>query len=411
MTGAFNNVKLLRIADWTAIAAAASLPWSTSAALILVGLWALALIAMFDVRALRETVMTAAGGLPVLLVLVGVLAMIWADVSFAERVGGIDSYVKLLAIPLLLIHFQRSERGLWVFAAFVLSCTVLLIATAGVMVIPPLAAGLLKFDNVIVRNAASQSGEFVLCVFGLAYLAVEAAEQRRWQRLAGLVLIMAGMLISIAFLSTGRTALVTMPVLLVLFVARHLTRKTAALVLLCAAVIGTVTWFSAPYLRDRTIQLWTDAQSYFASNEQNSSGERLAFYQYSLRFIGEAPLIGHGTGSITKLFADATAGKTGADGSATTNPHNQTFAVAIQTGFIGAVVLWAMWIAHLMLFRAPGLAAWVGLAVVAQNMVGSLFNSHLFDFLQGWIYVFGMGVAGGMVLKERLARSGHTALP
>jgi len=30
-----------------------------------------------------------------------------------------------------------------------------------------------------------------------------------------------------------------------------------------------------------------------------------------------------------------------------------------------------------------------------------LFNSHLFDFTQGWGYVFGVGVAAGMVLKQR----------
>ena len=56
-----------------------------------------------------------------------------------------------------------------------------------------------------------------------------------------------------------------------------------------------------------------------------------------------------------------------------------------------------MWIAHLLLFRGSGLAEWIGLVIVVQNIVGSLFNSHLFDFVQGWVYVFGVGVAGGMV--------------
>ena len=39
--------------------------------------------------------------------------------------------------------------------------------------------------------------------------------------------------------------------------------------------------------------------------------------------------------------------------------------------------------------------------VVTQNIVTSLFNSHLFDFTAGWTYVFGVGVAGGMVLRQR----------
>jgi len=37
-----------------------------------------------------------------------------------------------------------------------------------------------------------------------------------------------------------------------------------------------------------------------------------------------------------------------------------------------------------------------------QNIVSCLFNSHLFDFTQGWLYVFGVGVTGGMALRERV---------
>lgn len=398
-----DRVKLIAVADVLAIVLAAALPWSTSASGILAGMWAVTLIALFDVRGLRDALLTPAGGLPVVLVLFGVAGMLWADVSLAERVNGIGSFVKLLTIPLFFVHFQRSERGHFVFAAFVLSCLVLLIATAVIVAVPPLAAEWVKPDNVIVRNAASQSGEFVLCMFGLMYVAADLFERRQWRWLLGIGLFAAGMLVSMFVLSTGRTALVTMPVLLVLFAAKRLTRKSAALVLAAAAVLAAVAWFSAPYLRERTIQAWTDAEAYFATDAQNSSGERLEFYRKSLRFIGEAPVFGHGTGSIHQLFIASSAGKTGAEGSATTNPHNQTFAVAIQIGLIGAAVLWAMWIAHLLLFRGPGLAAWVGLAVVAQNIVGSLLNSHLFDFLQGWIYVVGVGVAGGMVLQQRAA--------
>ena len=128
-----------------------------------------------------------------------------------------------------------------------------------------------------------------------------------------------------------------------------------------------------------------------------------------MRFVAEAPVIGHGTGSIHALFTKAAAGQTGAAGVAATNPHNQTFAVAIQLGLVGAAVLWAMWIVHLLLFRGSGLADWVGLVVVVQNIVGSLFNSHLFDFVQGWVYVFGVGVAGGMVLKRHMTGPADTA--
>ncbi|MGA7682692.1 MAG: ligase, partial [Pseudolabrys sp.] len=52
-------------------------------------------------------------------------------------------------------------------------------------------------------------------------------------------------------------------------------------------------------------------------------------------------------------------------------------------------------------FRGNNFVEWIGLVIVVQNIVGSLFNSHLFDFVQGWVYVVGVGVAGGIMSKVR----------
>lgn len=123
--------------------------------------------------------------------------------------------------------------------------------------------------------------------------------------------------------------------------------------------------------------------------------------------IKETPVIGHGTGSIREQFRRSTVGQTGMAALASSNPHNQTFAVGIKIGLVGIAALLAMWIAHMALFRSGSFAAWVGLVVVIQNIVGSLFNSHLFDFTHGW--VFGVGIAGGIVLKESASRPSAAA--
>ena len=47
----------------------------------------------------------------------------------------------------------------------------------------------------------------------------------------------------------------------------------------------------------------------------------------------------------------------------------------------------------------------IGLLVVVQNVFTSLFNSHLFDFHEGWMYVIGVGVAGGMVIRAQQAEA------
>jgi O-antigen ligase len=400
----FDRTRLARLADGLAVAVAVSLPWSTSATGILLVLWALALIPTLNWADIRRELVTPAGGLPVLLFLLGTLGMLWADVPLLERWKGLDSFFKLLVIPLLLAQFRRSDRGSWVFAGYLLSCIVLMVASTLVIAIPPLAAALMHFDHVLVKNAATQSGEFVTCIFGLLFIAIDAFERRRWWWLLGMLAAIFGMLADIVFVATGRTALVVIPILLVVLAAKKLSARGVIIVFAGAIVVGSAGWFFSPYLRERTRDVLTEIQNYEATDERNSSGERIEFWKKSAKFVREAPIFGHGTGSIHSLFISSAVGQTGAGGSATTNPHNQTFAVAIQLGLIGAAVLWVMWIVHLLLFRGNSIAEWIGMAVVVQNIVGSLFNSHLFDFAQGWVYVLGVGVAGGMALKNRASK-------
>lgn len=393
----------MRHANCLAVATAISLPWSTSATVILMVLWLIALIPTLTWAEVRREVLTPAGGLPVLLVALGVAGMLWADVSLYERWKGLDSFFKLLVIPLLLVQYRRADNAEWVFGGFALSCVVLLVISYA-LVLWPQPVRLFSNDfGVPVKNAASQSGLFVTCIFGLIYLAYDALKRRQWRWLAGLAIVTLAMLVNIMFVATSRTALIIIFVLLALFALKQLRARDSVILFAVTAALIVVAWFSSPYLRERTMQTWTEYQSYLTTDERNSSGERIAFAKRSIDFIKEAPFIGHGTGTIPSLFRRATAGQTGADGSMTTNPHNQTLAVAIQLGLIGAAVLWALWLAHLWLFRGPGLIEWIGFIVVVQNIVGSLFNSHLFDFLQGWIYVIGVGVAGGAALKRRAA--------
>jgi O-antigen ligase len=393
--------KLATWADILAVAIAVSLPWSTSATAILVGAWFFTLVPVLRWDELRRDILTPAGGLPVLLVLLGVAGMLWADVTLLERWKGLDSFLKLLAIPLLFAQFRQSHRGNWVFAGYLFSCVALLVVTSIVMVVPPLSATFLRFGNVIVKNAATQSGEFVTCVFGLLYLAYDAAERRRWDRMLACLVVTTAMLASMFYVSTSRTALVDALVLLVLFAAIRLNVRGRVIVFAGAFLVGTVAWMSSPYLRGRTEAIWVDLKKYETTDERTSSGERLEFWKKSAEFVRDAPIMGHGTGTILSLFEKSASGKTGVAGVAAANPHNQTFAVAIQLGFVGVLVLWAMWLAHFILFRASGLVAWIGLVLVVQNMIGSLFNSHLFDFVQGWTYVIGVGVAGGILLGAR----------
>jgi O-antigen ligase len=139
----------------------------------------------------------------------------------------------------------------------------------------------------------------------------------------------------------------------------------------------------------------------------NDGSLAYSLFQISKAAEKSSPFIGHGTGSTKTMFAQNTGMEPTAPGVAT-NPHNQVLAIAIPLGLTGVVLLLAMWVAHLRMFMIPGHAAWIGVSVVTQNIVASLFNSRLFNFAQGWLYVFGVGIAGGILLRKQNPKQAAT---
>jgi O-antigen ligase len=390
--------RLGQIADALAVAVAVSLPWSTSATSILILLWLIALAPTLDVASVRREVASAAGGLPILLWGMGALGMLWADVSWSERLAGLSGFHKLLLIPLLLAQFRRSAQARWVILGFLASSALLLAVSWALVLTPGLVWRGKASPGVPVKDYILQSEIFAICAFGLIGQAAELWRAR--PRLAiGLLLLAAAFIANIGYVATARTTLVVLVALLLLFGRRQFGWKGAFGVSLSGAALASAMWVSSPYLRERVSAAVEEVQTYGSSKVDTSVGLRFEYWKRSLALIAEAPVIGHGTGTIPQLFQRDASPDTNFM-LLTTNPHSQILTVAVQLGVLGAGVLIAMWVAHFTLFRGSTLSAWFGLVIVTYNVVSSLFNSHLFDFSQGWLYVFGVGLTGGMVLRR-----------
>ncbi|HET7678609.1 MAG TPA: O-antigen ligase family protein [Xanthobacteraceae bacterium] len=399
------NAKLLRAADAIAIATAASLPWSTSATGILIGLWLLAVLPTIDLAAVRRELSHPAAALVLLLVALAALGILWSEATWARAFQGFTPFAKLLVIPLLFIHFRQSERALWVFGAFLLSCALLLVASLILIAWPQPFGWRLNTHGIPVKDRIVQSGEFVLCAFGALYLAFDFLRaDRRWLALA-LAALAGAFLANVLYIAASRTSLVVIPVLLLFLGFRWFGWKGTLALALAGGALGAIVWISSPHVQQRISDISREVQAYETNREVTSAGLRIDYWRKAAGFIKDAPVIGHGTGTIRQLFEKASGE---ARDWQTANPHNQTLAIGIQLGLVGIVLLWAVWLSHFLLFRGEaGLIAWIGEIVVVQNVVSSLFNSHLFDFTQGWIYVFGVGLAGAVILRRRAeAKSG-----
>ncbi|HEX9470820.1 MAG TPA: O-antigen ligase family protein [Bradyrhizobium sp.] len=388
-------------ADVFVILIALSLPWSTSLVAIFATAFLVTMTPFLDVKALLQSLKRPICVLPIALFALAAIGTLWSDAPWGTRLYAVSPTAKLLVLPILFYHFERSARGAQVFIAFLVSCT-LLMAMSWIVAFDPglsLKSAADAERGIFVKNYIDQSQEFALCAVALAYPVITLLRTGRIVPAVLLVAIALSFVVNMAFVIVSRTALVTIPIMLAVFALLHLKWRSIVVILCAAIAFAAIAWLTSPHLRWTAETFLRDYQLYKERNIATSIGNRLEYWQKSLRFFAEAPLFGHGSGSTRGLFEQAAVGQVGAAAEVVGNPHNQTFYVAIQWGLIGIVVLYAMWWLHLMLFRGDGLESWLGLLVVVQNIFTSLFNSHIFDFHEGWMYVLGVGIAGGMVLK------------
>jgi hypothetical protein len=326
---------------------------------------------------------------------------LWAEVSWVDRIHGLDGFHRLLVIPLLLAQFRRSEHGAWVLCGFLASAVLLLLVCwALVLAQIPSWPNHLHTYGVLVKDDIAQSTVFLICAMAVIWRACETRRERNWPMVLWLTGLAVLFLAYLAFVARSRAAIGVAPLLVLLLGWRLFRWQGLVIACIAGLVLAAGLWATSQSLREFFFVSIQQAKDYSATNADNSIGEHIEFLRKSMTFVREAPLIGHGTGSIADLFRRSAIGQTGAASVATVNPHSQMFGVAIQLGLAGAAVLLAMWAAHYLLFRIAGWTAWVGTVVVVENAVSSIAHSHLFDFTHGWLYVFGVGVVGGMMLRQ-----------
>lgn len=392
-----------RIADTLVLAMAMALPWSISAATILAVCWMAALVLSPYALHVGRELRTWWGALPVAIWVLAVLGMFWtSDLHWADRLKALDDFHRLWAIPFLIAQFRISPYGRWVLIGFLSSCTALLVLSYLTYFFPSLSWRWSRSEGVPVKDYIAQSGEFVLCAFGLVAAAIKNQKEGRSSIALGSLILALAFLANVTYIAAGRTAIVVIVGLLIWVSLRNSNWRYGSLTILAGCALLAMTWTTSPYLQSRLLTLWNEVQSYHPNlRTEASAAVRLEFWRRSISIIEEAPWLGHGTGSVELQFEKTASGQKELTALVTKNPHNQIFAIVIQIGVFGGVLLVLMWISHLWLFRAGDSLSLIGSIVIVQNVVGSMFNSHLFDFTQGSLYVIGVGVIGGIVLRER----------
>src|SRR6185295_18439096 len=100
-------------------------------------------------------------------------------------------------------------------------------------------------------------------------------------------------IVDIAFVATGRTTLVVIAVLLVIFGFQQFGWKGLIGSSLIGMALAGLLWVSSPYLRDRVTQAVGEFEIYrIYARGENSTGQRFEFWKISIELVAEAPLVG-----------------------------------------------------------------------------------------------------------------------
>jgi O-antigen ligase len=402
--------------DFFILILAVVFPWSTSGTSILIGPILIMMLITHGPREMVAQLRCPACFLPVALIGLALVRTTWADgVPWPDRLQAVEKVLKLVWFVPFFLHFQKTSRATSIFAAYVVS-NCLLLAFSYLVFCSPAISSIIgaRYPGVPLKNYIDQSHAFALIAVIFLGLAVESLRDQRGDKAVAFLAVSVAFLANLAFVNVARTAFVYLPAMFATLVLRFARGWLLLAVFAgsCALVAGL--WAVSPGFQSRVMRSLHEVDAFRANATRvdgyNAGGaERLEFWRKSIDFVRSAPIIGHGTGSTKGLFAAEAAGQTGLMAKVTSNPHNQTLAVALQWGIVGCAFLYAMWGAHLLLFRnglvdqRNDLLSWIGLLAVVQNLASSLLNSHLFDFYQGWLYVLVVAIVGGQLQRQKIA--------
>jgi O-antigen ligase len=384
-----------------AIATAFMLPLSTSGQAIAVSLLAIFAVLTMDRQHLSDTLRKPAAYLPLALFCLILVGVAWSVQPFGLAIKWVGPYAKLLLIPLLMATAFTPRQALQIGYGFLAACLILLALSWASLLWPTGPWTWFKAPGVPVKDNAVQSTCFVLCAFGLAMGAARiwtAGDRRRAVAFAVLSLLFFANIFMILLSKTGTLMAFALLGLFLLQVGGFKRALYVAVPMLIVVVIAL--WSSAPAQR-KLAEISSDVRAEATSEETVSTAARIDFWTKGLEFLKQAPLFGHGTGSIRPLYESLQATRPSPYGEATADPHNQFLHTTLQVGLLGGVLLLAMWIAHGLLFAHRDFASMIGIAVVLQNVIGSLFNSHLSTVTQGMLYCLAVGVLGALMQTAR----------
>jgi len=383
-----------RTAQWAAIALGFSIPLSVALDNVLlvfvVGGW----LASGAWREKRDAIR----GNRVALAALALFGLLLLGTLYGERNPGdaaltLRKYLDLLWIPILVWLFRNPAMRLRALHALAASLALVLLMSFLIMadVIPEADFLTGNSSYPVVLKGRQTHGP--LMAFG-AFLYVQLALAATAARMRVLWLVLAALaLINGTLVVQGVTGYLVFGVL-AFFLGYGLRGQRGLTWAIGAAVVVVLalTLVSGPF-QQRIAQIRSEISQWQPGipNASSSVGTRLEFYRLTFGIVRDRPLLGSGTGSFPKAYADATRNQAALP---SRNPHNEYLHILVQLGLVGLAALLYLFWTHWRL--APRLASplehHLARGLILTMAVGCLFNSWLLDHTEGLLYAWLTGL-------------------
>lgn len=385
--GAVSKIRALSVrwTGWALVTLGFSLPLSTSGTSILLGVILLLWIIGGDYRAKFQVIRYHPLSIAALILFgLYVLGLLYGKPS--ERVIFDVSHFLLLALFIPLFESARlRQHALWGFLA-----AVILLLTLSYLLwlnlLPRIAILNINEGNVVIQDRITY-GVFV--AVAAYFWVIEAYFSESKPKRIVLLILAALAVFNLLARVNSMTAYVVLPTLFGYFLIRQWRWKGAVAIFLAIALLAALTYgLPTNPLHQRIagavkeFKQWQPDQA-----EATSTGLRLEFYRYSLKIVGDHPLLGVGVGGFAQAYAKHIKNPKMARSD---NPHNEYLLAATQLGLIGLAAL--LYLFYTQWRLAPLLPTprdfIMARGVVLAFMVGCLFNSFLTDFDEGGFFIW-----------------------
>jgi O-antigen ligase len=342
------------------------------------------------------------------------LSLTYSVAPHQEAWSWLGKYLKLLLLPFAVIAFEDAHwEDIIRWSLFATLAVITLMSTTNYLhltAIGPAHASQPDMRAWVFKNRIAAGMLGALLFYQAADLAFAARSRRSCFVFIAIALLA---FVNVLVMLQGRTGQIVALLFALVVAVRfwsHTRGRVHPLVYggAVVALVATAIVVACAVPGERLLQVANEVRQYRHSDAVTSTGLRLEWYRKSLELIEARPLLGYGTGALGTEFAKLTAGKTGAEGQLTHNPHDEYLLMGVQLGALGVLLFVNLLVqigrdAMALEPRSRHLL----LAWLTAFALGCVANSMLLDFTEGHLLV----LLAGMLLGCGYRRSATPGIP